>query len=70
MKKDYDVVREAQTVIEDYLRRKKKDDKSTPVFPMYIGAKKPQNISVCPIIALAVIFSVLCIANIILWFLY
>lgn len=69
VKKDYDVIYQAHCILDSYIKKSKMQTARTAYAPAPEGKKrKPHNISVTPLIVLALIFAVLCVVNIIMWF--
>lgn len=76
MKKDYDVIREAHYIVENYAKRSQikayqsqQSLSSAPAAQKNENTKKPHEISITPFIVTALIFTILCVINILMWFL-
>lgn len=75
MKNDYDVIKQAHYIVENYAKRtqikayqtqQKLSQKTPPT--KNTAEKKPHEISITPFIVTALIFAILCVINILMWF--
>lgn len=69
MKKNHDVIYQAHCIIDSYVKRTKMQNAHSAYSKFSDDKKrKPQNTSPTPLIVLALIFTILCVVNIIMWF--